>query len=141
VFYEIVARAEEMFSGLGDVRFERRSNSFLLYIGDDIILRFKKIKKNGRCSSIGTRQQMMFEAQMMPQMKLPGMEVGTMLHAGYALDDLQREIERKLVVCQFKNQVVWTISLVAEAGENSGRTVIMPPPSPRSPQTPRWESK
>jgi hypothetical protein len=138
VFAEIVALAEHKFCDLEGVSFKRRQNSFLLFIGDDIIIRFKKIRKNGACSSIDTRQQMLFSAQM----NLPGIETGTILHAGYALDDLQREIARKLVVCQFKNQVLWTISLTGNAGESSGKIEILPTPStPPIPTGPRWESK
>lgn len=138
VFSEIVALAQQKFSGLDGVKFTRRQNSFWLYVGDDIIIRFKKLKKNGACSSIDTRQQMLFKAQM----SLPTMEAGTLLHAGYALDVLQTEIERKLIVCQFKNRVLWTISLTGAAGEAGGKIEIMPStPPPQPPNLPRWESK
>jgi hypothetical protein len=135
VFSEIVCRAQEKFSGIEGVKFERKNNSFLLYIGEQIILRFKKLRKNGRCSSIDTRQQMLFKAQM----ELPGMEAGTLLHAGYLLDVLQQDVQQKLVVCQFKNRVLWTIELPTAGG---GTIEIMPAPAtPEPPKTGRWESK
>lgn len=134
VFDEIVFSAEQRFSGLPGVSFERRQNSFLLYIGNDVVLRFKKIRKNGKCNSIDTRQQVLFRMQM----ELPGMETGTLLHAGYALDDLQRTIVKKMIVCQFANQVLWTIDLLTEVG---GAIENMPLPPPIPPKGPRWELK
>lgn len=135
VFAEIVFRAQEKFNGIESVKFDRKNNSFLLYIGDDIILRFKKIGKKGRCSSIDTRQQMLFKAQM----ELPGMEAGTLLHAGYLLDPLQQEVLQKLVVCQFKNRVLWMIELPTVGG---GTIEIMPTPAaPEPPKGPRFEVK
>ena len=133
VFDEIVAYAEHEFTGVQGVKFVRKSNTFFLYIGDDITLRFKKIKRTGRCSNIETRQQMLFNAQV----KLPFMP-GTLVHAGYALDELQRQIASKLVVCQFQNQVLWTIQLTGEAGAT---VEVMPaPPAPAQPK-PRFVAK
>jgi hypothetical protein len=133
LFSEITRHAEEQFANLEGVKFERKNNSFLLYIGEDIILRFKKIGKKGRCSSIDTRQQMLFKAQM----ELPGMEAGTLLHAGYLLDVLQQDVLQKLVVCQFKNRVLWILELPTAGG---GTIEIMPAPAP-APQGPRFEAK
>jgi hypothetical protein len=135
VFSEIVFRAGEKFTGLEGVKFERKNNSFLLYIGEDIILRFKKLRKNGRCSSIDTRQQMLFKAQMV----IPEMEPGTLLHAGYLLDVLQQDVQQKLVVCQFKNRVLWMIELPTAGG---GTIEVMPTPAaPQPPEGPRFEAK
>jgi hypothetical protein len=135
VFSEIVFRAQEKFSGIEGVKFEKKDNSFLLYIGEVIILRFKKLRKNGRCSSIDTRQQMLFKAQM----ELPGMEAGTLLHAGYLLDVLQQDVQQKLVVCQFKNRVLWTLELPSAGG---GTIEIMSAPTaPVQPKGPRFEAK
>ena len=136
VFCHIVNCAEIKFSGMDGVKFVRRNNSFMLYIGDDIVLRFKKLKKNGRCSSIATRQQMLFKAQM----ELPGMETGTLVHAGYSLNVVQQDILQKLVVCQFKNRVLWAIELPSAGG---GTIEIMPAPStPPEPQPKdRWTAK
>ncbi len=132
VFDEIVDYAEKLFAGMDGVTFRRMNNSFLLYIGNDIVIRFKKIKKDGRCSSIQTHQQYLFKAQM----ELPWVEKGTMLHAGYALDDLQLDITRKLVVCQFENRVLWTIDLTSK--DETGAEP-MPTPAPEPQKGPRWE--
>ncbi|MGC2637368.1 MAG: hypothetical protein WA294_09335 [Acidobacteriaceae bacterium] len=132
VFDEIRHRAEVVFGAMSDVRFVPHPNSFMLYIGDDIALRFKKLKNNNLCSNINTRQQLLFQAQM----RLPGILAGTLVHAGYLLDELQQEIIRTMVVCQFENRVLWTIRLTDEAGE----AIIITPPAPTvEPPAAHWE--
>ena len=121
VFDEIVNRAMEEFSDVPDVKPLRLSNSFMLYIGDRITLRFKKIKRNGRCSNIHTKQQVLFLAQA--QMRLPTMLDGTLVHAGYTLDDLQQEVLRKTVVCQLHNHVLWQLSL---SGDTAAIVELVP---------------
>ena len=133
IFDEIIYKAAEVFHDLAGVNFKPYRSSFLLYIGDDIVVRFK-IKKNGRCSSISTHQQSLFQMQR----EIPGMEEGTMLQAGYVLDDLQHQLVRKLVVCEFDKRVLWTIELMREA---SAPVMEMPPvPAPQPPKQ-RFESK
>lgn len=127
VYDEIVFHAESKFSELPNVVFKRSRGSFHLYLGDKVVIRFKKIGKNGKCYSIDTRQQILFSLQVLP---LPGMEKGTMLHAGYALDDLQQKIFRKSVVCQFSNRVLWTIELQRKAGESGSVTTLVPQSQP-----------
>jgi hypothetical protein len=111
VFDEIVAKAMLEFDGLEGVNFRLKGNSFLLFIGNDIILRFKKIGRKGQCSNVQTRQQFLFQTQ---QMVFENMQPATLLHAGYALDSPQLNILRKLVVCQCDNEILWTMELVAE---------------------------
>ncbi|MHB8542042.1 MAG: hypothetical protein ACYDCD_14050 [Candidatus Acidiferrales bacterium] len=135
VFDEIVSRAQSTFSGLPGVNFQRARNTFLLYLGDNIVIRFKKIGKNGKCSSIETRQQVLFKLQI----QLPGMENGTMLHAGYALDDLQQRIIRKSVVCQFSNRILWAIELPVEPTGNVETIPFVP--TPEAPQGKRFAAK
>jgi len=134
VFDEIVFKAQQVFCQ-PNVKFDLKNNTFLLFIGEDIIVRFKKIKRNGRCSNVNTRQQALFQLQ---QMVIPGMEPGTALTVGYALDDLQQKIARKTVVCQFNNRVLWTIELLNEA---DSPVVEMPQPTvPEAPKQ-RFEAK
>jgi hypothetical protein len=135
VFCEIVAIAQPRFHGMDGAKAVKKQNSFYLYIGDEIVLRFKKINKKGRCSNIDTRQQMLFELQM----QLPGIESGTLLHAGYRLDDLQTRIAEKLVVCQFASRVLWAFDLSKPKGERV--RVMQPRPQPETPTGPRWEAK
>jgi hypothetical protein len=67
------------------------------------------------------------------------MEKGTMLHAGYVLDDLQRDIVRKLIVCQFSNRVLWTMDLVSQ-GKGNVETIPIAP-TPELPEEPRFTAK
>jgi len=121
VFDEIVFWAEQEFASDEDVRTKRTPSSFMLYIGDRITLRFKKIKRNGRCSNIKTKQQVLFLAQA--QLRFPTMLEGTLVHAGYTLDELQQEILRKSIVCQLDNRVLWQIPL---SGENAALVDFVP---------------
>ena len=107
VYCEIVYRAKNAFAPLEGVVVKQRQGSLTIFIGEEITLRFKKIKRNGRCNNIMTRIQTLFLAQL----QLPGMLDGTMLHAGYQLDDVQQEIVRKAVVCQLDKEVLWQIQL------------------------------
>ena len=137
VFDEIVAQALAEFPNGEGLVARRTSNTFMLYIGDSIILRFKKIRKNGRCSNILTHQQVMFRAQV--QMRLPTMQKGTLVHAGYMLDDIQQEVAKKSVVCQLNNRVIWQMEL---ASEGSAEVEFMPlPETPTSKPAPRYEPK
>jgi hypothetical protein len=133
VFAEIRWRVQQEFSGLDGVIFKAHHNSFMLYIGESISIRFKKLRKNGRCSAIDTRQQMLFKAQA--QLRLPTMLHGTLVNAGYVLDDLQQGISRKLAVCQFKNQVLWQLTLEGAAAP----VLQIPVTTPTEPPKPKFE--
>src|ERR1035438_3895342 len=119
VYAEIVNRALEEFRGLEGVKVVRRPGSLMIYIGEDITIRFKKMRKDGRCSNIKTVTQIRFLAQL----QLPGMVDGTLVHAGYQLDDLQQNIVRKAIVCQLNKRVLWDIELTGVLAER----VTMPP--------------
>lgn len=132
---EIIHRTQPEFAGIDDVVLKPQNNSFLLYIGQGIVIRFKKIGKDGRCRNIPTRQQNLYDSQT----SLPGMEKGTILHAGYMLDDLRQELIAVMIVCQYAKHVVWTINLPDAA---DGQVVQMSaPPSPSAPPRSRFESK
>ena len=139
VFDEIVFCALEEFPTIpGVVKAVRTASTFMLYIGDSITLRFKKIRKNGRCSNILTRQQILFRAQV--QLNLPTMLDGTLVSAGYVLDDLQQEVLRKTVVCHLHNRVLWEIPLAVD----TAAIVEFTPPTSSEPgvqQQPRFEPK
>lgn len=119
VYAEIVACALKAFQGLEGVTVKPSRGSLMIYIGDDITLRFKKMRRNGRCSNIKTVIQLKFLAQL----KLPGMIDGTLVHAGYELDTLQQNVVRKAIVCQLNQKVLWDIELTGVPAE----MVTMPP--------------
>lgn len=135
LFDEITHRAQSEFAGIGGIVPKTQNNSFLLYFGKDIAVRFKKFGKDGRCRNIPTRQQNLFAQQR----DLPGMEKGTMLQAGYVLDDLRQNLLRTMIVCQYAKRVVWTINLSEPAANQA--VAIAPPTAPQPPQQPRFESK
>ena len=110
VFDEIVHRALQEFVEGPDLVIRRTHATLMMYIGDSLVLRFKKIGRNGRCSNILTRQQVLFRAQVV-QLCLPTMQKGTLVHAGYQLDSLQQDIIDTKVVCQFNKRVLWQMSL------------------------------
>ncbi len=119
VYAEIVNRALEVFQGLEGVRVVRRPGSLMIYIGEDVTIRFKKMRRDGRCSNIKTVTQIRFLAQL----QLPGMVDGTLVHAGYQLDNLQQNVVRKAIVCQLYEKVLWDIELTGVPAE----LVTMPP--------------
>jgi hypothetical protein len=119
VYAEIVHRALGEFQGLEGVRAVPGRGSLMVYIGDDITLRFKKMRRNGRCSNIKTVTQL----KLLAQLKLPGMVDGTLVHAGYQLDALQQNVVRKAIVCQWNQKVLWDIELAGVPAE----MVTMPP--------------
>jgi hypothetical protein len=63
------------------------------------------------------------------------MQKGTLVHAGYLLDDLQQEILRKSIVCQLNNSVIWQIELSTGVAEvefmPTSETPLTSVPAPR----------
>ena len=107
VYCEIKQKAEKVFDSMDDVVLRTRNGSLLLYIGDDILVRFKKLRKGGRASNIMTGQQ----RSLYGQIPIPGFLPGNHFNAGYILDDLQQSIERKAIAYQHQNRVVWMLDL------------------------------
>lgn len=132
VFDEIKARALVSFAGIDGCVLSPSSTTLMLYIGDDIALRFKKMRKDGRSSNIKTKTQRLFDLQL----GIPGIKPGTLVHAGYMLDDVGQNIVSTLVVCQFRARVVWSLELANSDGE---LYEFVPTPEPVEPITPRWE--
>jgi hypothetical protein len=135
VYAEIFHRAVASFQQLEGVKVLIRPGSLMIYIGEDITLRFKKMRTDGRCSNIRTVIQRRFLAQF----QLPGMLDGTLVHAGYQLDDLQQDIVRKAIVCQLGKQVLWDIDISGTPAE----LVAMPPiePTEKPSVEPRFVAK
>jgi len=80
------------------------------------------MKRSGRCSNIRTVIQRRFLAQL----QLPGMLDGTLVHAGYELDDLQQNVIRKAVVCQLGKEVVWDIEITGASAELVSMPSVVP---------------
>jgi len=119
VYAEIAHRALGAFQGLEGVKAVPGRGSLMIYIGEGVTLRFKKMRHDGRCSNIKTVTQL----KLLAQLKLPGMVDGTLVHAGYQLDSLQQNVVRKAIVCQLNQRVLWDIELAGVPAE----MVAMPP--------------
>jgi hypothetical protein len=119
VYCEITALAKQFFDGCPDVKIVRKGAMHLFYIGDDVLLRFKKLR-NGKPSNIKTRQQVLLQQQQ----SIPGILPGTLVSAGYQLDQLEQAIEKTLVVAQLDGRSIWSLDL--NIGEADGRIAVMP---------------
>ncbi len=127
IFDEIAYCALAEFPAGPGLKVVRTPSTLMLYIGDSLTLRFKKIGKNGRCSNVLTKQQLLFKAQA--QLSFPTMLDGTLVSAGYVLDDLQQNLVRKIVVCHLDNDVLWELSLATVESP----VVEFVPPVPSAP--------
>jgi hypothetical protein len=125
IFDEIAFKALEEFPAGPELKTVRTPSTLMIYIGDSLTLRFKKIRKNGRCSNILTRQQILFRAQV--QLSFPTMLDGTLVSAGYVLDDLQQNLIRKTVVCHLDNDVLWEIPLSVDKASIVEFSSFIPP--------------
>ena len=126
VYCEIRELAKAAFDGKDGVKIVVKRSMFLLYIGEHIVLRFKKFRADGRCSNVRTKQQALFSAQL----NIDGILPGTYVNAGYTLDNLQAEVEKILINCQLGARILWTI----RPGEAAPpETMPLPAPSPMDP--------
>ncbi len=135
IYDEIVHKAAEVFANVPDVVFKRFRNSWLLYVGKDIVFRFKKLRPDGRYTNVKTHQQTLFQLQI----ELPEMEKGTMLQAGYVLNDLQTSLVRKIITCQFGKRILWAIDLDKQVSAPIVQMPLTPTPAPRKQE--RFEPK
>jgi hypothetical protein len=127
VYCEIVHIAKECFSAVPDAKLVKKGLTHLLYIGDDIVLRFKKLR-NGLPRNIRTTQQKLFQHQEI----IPGFLPGTIASVGYQLDAIEQAIEKSLIIAQLDGRTAWSLDLnICEAG---GAIAVMPaaPKKPRS---------
>lgn len=124
----IVYRAKAEFSGLEPfAKFTVTGNSFFLYVGDHVKLRFKKFSPDGTYSNLMTGRQIALQLQK----NIPGMLPGTYLTVGYQLDKLQQNIKARMVTLQVKNKIEYFIDLDEEVASGSNKIAAMPPmPSP-----------
>jgi hypothetical protein len=106
VYCEIMNLAKTLFAEVSDVKVARKRSLYVLFIGDDIVLRFKKLK-NGVPANIRTDQQRLIEMQR----PIPGFLPGTFVSAGYELDPLEQAISQMLVVARLGKQEKWSLDL------------------------------
>ena len=129
VYCEIKEEAMRVFDQVDDVVLRTKNGSVLIYIGGDILVRFKKLRKSGRASNIMTSEQL----SLYGQRPIPGFLPGNHFNAGYVLDELQQSIERLLLVYQQNKRVVWTIDIDSDTG--TAAEVVVMPTTPAQPKT------
>lgn len=122
VYCEIIHLAKALFSDVLDVKIARKGSMYVLFIGNDIVLRFKKLK-NGVPRNVSTRQQRLFCMQL----PIPGMLPGTYVTAGYELNNLEQAISKTLVVARLGDEKVWSLDL--DIGSESIQVVSTSQPS------------
>ena len=129
---EIRAKASLVFEQVEGVVLKRKNGTLFLYIGDDILVRFKKLKNSGQASNIMTDQQL----SLYGQIPIPGILPGNHFNAGYILDDLQQSIERMLIAYQEGKRVVWMLDIDSYTGAAAEAEVVARPiqkaPKPES---------
>ena len=123
VYCEIKEEAMRIFDRVDGVVVKTRNGSVFIYIGDDILVRFKKLKPSGHASNIMTGSQRCLYGQQ----PIPGFLPGNHITAGYVLDDSQQSIQRMLLVYQEENRILWTIELERNTGM-AAEVVEMPKP-------------
>lgn len=129
IYAATVYRAKATFSGLEPfLKFTSTGNSFFLYVGDHVKLRFKKLCADGTYSNLMTRRQIALQLQQ----NIPGMLPGTYLTVGYKLDKLQQNIQERMVTLQVNNTIKYFIDLDEEvaSGDSGKITPMSPAPSP-----------
>lgn len=106
VYCEIIHLAKTLFAQAPGVKIARKGSMTILFIGDDIVLRFKKLK-NGVPRNIRTEQQNLFRMQL----PIPGILPGTYVSAGYELDELEQAISKTLIVARLGDEQIWSLDL------------------------------
>jgi hypothetical protein len=122
----MVAFAKEYFSGDDSIRIFSKSGLAVVNIKDVVLLRFKKLDAKKRSSSIPTRQNYLFKAQL----DLPGIPSElTHLEAGYVLNELQTGLDGVYITCPNKNRLEWFIDLTPLVGTNVTQITINSTPT------------
>ncbi|HYC44585.1 MAG TPA: hypothetical protein VED01_03775 [Burkholderiales bacterium] len=122
----VVHAIRASFDGIDDVRLLEINKLFVMLVGCDVVLRFKKLDDGLRASSIPTQQSLDFSNQD----DLPGIERVTHLDAGYRLNALQTTIEGVYVCCPNGASVLWYYEIAPEEGEADN---VIPLPRPNAP--------
>jgi len=106
----MVKHVRRRFDASDNVRCFVRRGLFHLDMGGAVWLRFKKLDRNMRSSSIPTRQALSFLNVL--QLELPGMPCPvSRLTAGYVLNPLGTAIDGAYVTCPLGSEIGWFIEL------------------------------
>lgn len=105
---------------------------YVVILGDQLMLKLKKLDVSLRSRNIPTKQTTAFDMQG----SLLGEGFGTVTNAvsGYVLDPLGSDIDRIVVVCWEADQKHWEIDLM-NPGEGGTVVTIPASPTPPAPRT------
>ena len=122
----LVRYARELFEGVPNVFFRRVRGLFLVEIAG-MLVRFKKLGKNGRHYSSATRQGDLFYSQQFEQIPLPGIPAATSIVAGYQEDSLEQSMSECKMVCPIGSDALWTIDINNPFNVQENLPVLIPP--------------
>lgn len=125
---EIVLEAEVLFDNVVGVRFERRGHAFFVYIGQRLVIRFKKFGPSLSVSGIPTQQHLSLINQ---QFTLPDFGEMMTIHAGYKLNTLETALEGTYVVCPRGYGKHWFLNLKDIEDRNSVPNIVQLPVNPQ----------
>ena len=125
---EIVLEAEVLFANVPGIRFEKRGNAFFAYVGQRMVIRFKKFGPNLSVSGIPTQQHLSLINQ---QFTLPDFGEMMTIHAGYKLNTLETALEGTYVVCPRGHGKHWFLNLKDIEDRNSVPNIVQLPIQPQ----------
>lgn len=129
IYDTAVSRARAAFAEIPEVLVSQKHGFLVLVFGQQVAIRFKKLRNNLLPSGVRTRQQEMFATQE----EIPGIpDPATYLIAGYVLDAAQVRIERLVVTCADGLGLRWVLDLEAN-GESSAISIGATAPAPIAP--------
>lgn len=114
LYDHMVDSARLKFDGMSEISLIDINGSFLISIGNMLIIRFKKLDNEMKSRNYPTQQALAF----MDQLTLPGIPVAARLIVGYQLNELQTNIKSILVTCPNGSQIDWHSELKGETSEN-----------------------
>lgn len=129
VFGHIAANAVEMFDGHPDVHIVRKNETLLFIVNRAVVFRFKKGDSGYMSRNVPTQQALAYHSED-DQL----FEVFDRVEVLYQINDLETAIKDISVVSRSGDVIVWTIPLIAAAGENV--VTLAPAPSSPGPQAP-----
>ncbi len=122
----LVRYARELFEGVPNVFLRKIRGLFLVEIAG-MLVRFKKLSKNGRHHSSSTRQGNLFYSQQFEQVPMPGIPVATSVVAGYQEDSLEQSMSECKMVCPIGSDSLWTIDINHPFEIEENIPVVIPP--------------
>jgi hypothetical protein len=127
----MVQRAIAAWTGDSAVRVIRRDETAKFVVAGQVLLRFKKADDRGLGSNIPTQAALDFAEQ---QHELPGIPNVHKIEVVYALNRLQTQIDRVVVVARDGDAVIWDYPIVPVA---TAEVIMLPTQTSESPKSAR----